>query len=212
MDSIIQDEVTTRRCLWSSLARPHSCGRLAPSPVPATRDVPARDRQSLISTHVCTPHTSVGTSPDAAGKSACATLGICLALGVLFFCGTVLAADETPLASLAKLAADLSENDSDGALDYFDSQMKGYAEIERNIEALTAQADISCSIDIVTDVESNGVHKLDLDWYLQLKSQSDEAQLERRRERVQVQMRLMKGVWKITSLAPLSILEPLHVR
>src|SRR3954447_21155436 len=137
---------------------------------------------------------------------------IALSLGVLLFACIVFAADETPLASLAKLASDLSENDSDGALDYFDSQMKGYSEIERNIEALTAQADISCSIDIVTDEESNGIHKLDLDWYMQLKSQGDDAQLERRRERVRVEMRQIKGVWKILSLAPLSIFEPIHIR
>jgi hypothetical protein len=137
---------------------------------------------------------------------------IALSLGVLLFAGIVFAADETPLASLAKLASDLSENDSDGALDYFDSQMKGYSEIERNIESLTAQADISCSIDIVTDEESNGIHKLDLDWYMQLKSQADEAQLERRRERVHVEMRQVKGVWKILSLTPLSIFEPIHIR
>jgi hypothetical protein len=121
------------------------------------------------------------------------------------------AADQTPFDSLAKLASALSENDSDDALEYFDAHMQSYGQIEQKLEALTAQAEINCAIDVVTDVESNGVHKLDLDWFMQLKSQIDDSQLERRRERVQVEMRQIKNVWKITSLSPIGIFDPLQI-
>ena len=131
----------------------------------------------------------------------------------VFAAGVVmLAAEQTPLASIAKLATALSDGDADTALEYFDSQMKDYAAIEQKIEALTAQADISCAIDIVTDVEADGVHKLDLDWLMQLKSQADDSQLERRRTRVQIEMRAIKGVWKITSISPINILDSIHIR
>jgi hypothetical protein len=126
--------------------------------------------------------------------------------------GVALAADQTPFASLANLATALSESDSDSALEYFDSHMADYGEIEQKIEALTTQADISCAIDIVTDTEAGGIHKLDLDWFMQLKSQIDDSQLERRRERVQVEMRQIKGVWRITSISPISIFGPLQIR
>ena len=86
------------------------------------------------------------------------------------------------------------------------------AAIEQKLEALTAQADISCAIDVVDDMEAGGVHKLDLDWFMQLKSQIDDSQLERRRERVQVEMRQFKGVWKITALSPITIFDPLKIR
>jgi len=132
------------------------------------------------------------------------------AAGAFAFSG--LAADQTPFASLARLATALSESDSDSALDLFDSHMKSYGEIEQKLEALTAQADISCAIDVVDDQEADGAHKLDLDWFMQLKSQVDDSQLERRRERVAVEMRQFKGVWKITSLSPLSIFDPLKIR
>jgi len=124
----------------------------------------------------------------------------------------VLAADQTPLASLAGLATALSDGDADTALEYFDPQMKNYSEIEQKLEALTAQADISCAIDIVTDVEADGVHKLDLDWLMQLKSQADDTQVERRRTRVQVEMRQIKTVWKITSISAIDILDSIHIR
>jgi hypothetical protein len=133
--------------------------------------------------------------------------------GALLCCSiALLAAEETPLARLANLATALSENDPDSALSYFDSQMKGYSTIDANLDALTAQTDISCAIDIVTDEESNGIHKLDLDWLMELKSRGDDPQLERRRERVQVEMRQIKGRWKITSMSPLSILDPIHIK
>lgn len=135
---------------------------------------------------------------------------VVFATGALALSG--LAADQTPLASLAKLATALSESDSDSALDYFDSHMKSYGEIEQKLEALTAQADISCAIDVVDDMEAEGVHKLDLDWFMQLKSQIDDSQFERRRERVQVEMRQFKGVWKITALSPISIFDPLKIQ
>ena len=135
---------------------------------------------------------------------------VVFATGALAFSG--LAADQTPLASLAKLATALSDSDADSALDYFDSHMKSYGEIEQKLEALTAQADISCAIDVVDDMEADGVHKLDLDWFMELKSQIDDSQLERRRERVQVEMRQFKGVWKITSLSPVGIFDPLQIR
>ena len=122
-----------------------------------------------------------------------------------------MAAEQTPLAAIADLATALSESDPDGVLRFFDSQMKDYGTIEADIEALTAQADVSCAIDIVKDDESNGVHKLDLDWFMELKSQGGSPQVERRRERVQVEMREIKGKWKITALSPLSILGPIQI-
>ena len=134
-----------------------------------------------------------------------------LSFGLLLFCFTMVAAEQTPFAAIADLATALSENDPDGVLRYFDSQMKDYGAIEANVEALAAQADVSCAIDIVRDDESNGIHKLDLDWFMELKSQGANPQVERRRERVQVEMREIKGKWKITALSPLSILGPIQI-
>lgn len=140
---------------------------------------------------------------------ACAT---CFAVALVLMASTADAAEKTPLAALASLSTALGDNDADGALEFFDSGMAHYGQIEQNIEALTAQDDVSCAIDIVTDTETNGVHKLDLDWFMELKSQGATAQTEQRRVRVAVEMRLIKGHWKITSLAPVSIFDPIAIR
>jgi hypothetical protein len=133
-------------------------------------------------------------------------------LGLVLFCIALPAAAQTPFAGISNLASALSRNDPDDALSYFDSQMKDFGAIEARIEALTAQADVSCAIDIVADEESNDVHSLDLDWFMELKAQSDDSQLERRRERVRIEMRQIRGRWKITSLSPLSILDPIKIQ
>jgi hypothetical protein len=134
------------------------------------------------------------------------------AVGILAFSGLVLAAEKTPLSSLANLATALTNGDADDALELFDSKMSTYAEIEQKIEALTAQDDINCAIDIVTDEETGGIHKMDLDWFMQLKSQIDDSQLERRRVRVQVEMRQFKGVWKITSISPANVFDQINIK
>lgn len=122
------------------------------------------------------------------------------------------AAEETPFSVLAQLATALSENDVDGALSAFDPAMKDRGEIENRLEALVKQADIACSLDIVADDETGAIHKLDVDWLFELTSQADESRLQRRRERVAIEMRLVKGHWRITSLSPLKILDPLLVQ
>lgn len=129
-----------------------------------------------------------------------------LALGSLMFAATA----DTPLSTIAKLASYLSEGDGPDAIGIFDSSIRGYGDLQNNIDALASQSDVSCAIDPVEDKESDGAHKLDLDWYMEVKSQLDNS-VEKRRERVQVEMRQIKGHWKITALSPASILDPMHL-
>ena len=110
---------------------------------------------------------------------------------------------------IASLANSLSENDGPGALSIFSSGIAGYGEISGDLDALTSQTDVLCAVDIVADNETAGIHKLDTDWYLQLKSRADGGPTERRRERVQLQMELLKGKWRITAISPVEILAPI---
>ncbi len=119
---------------------------------------------------------------------------------------------ESPYSTLAKLSADLSQNDALGAVAAFDSSMKGYGDLERNIESLAAQTTILCAIDVIEDTEKDGVHTLSVDWYMALTSQADTNYTERRREQVILEMRQIKDKWKITSMSPLSILDPIKIQ
>ena len=126
--------------------------------------------------------------------------------------------EETPFTRLAKLATYLSQNSVPEALACFDPKMKDYALIEANIGALGAQTDVLCAIDVIEEkavVQEKGEgdqRKLDTDWYVELRSQADGGPVERRRERVQIEMKKSSNAWKIVALAPVSILDPIHIR
>lgn len=118
---------------------------------------------------------------------------------------------DTPYNLVAKLAEDLTESNVNGALSAFDSSMEGYGKLAQNVESLVAQTTITSAIDVVEDSENNGVHLMHLDWYLTLTLMSDPTRTERRREQVTVEMRQIKGKWKITSMKPLTILDAVAV-
>ena len=139
--------------------------------------------------------------------------GLSLIASVLFLSSAAgqPAAEQTPFAVLANLATYLSQNDFPSAIALFDPQMNGYGEVYRNLDALAAQTDPSCALDILEDEESGNIHKLDVDILLTLKSKADPGRIERRRERVQIEMKQIKGKWKITAFNPLGILDPILI-
>jgi hypothetical protein len=134
------------------------------------------------------------------------------------FLGAVLSAaqPDTPYTRLAKLASYISDGEPIGALEAFDKNIKRYGAITENLQALAAQAEVLCSIDVVEDKEADNdasaVHHLDVDWYMMLKSRADTSLVERRRQRVAITFQLLKGAWRITSLTPEEILAPITIK
>ena len=121
-------------------------------------------------------------------------------------------ADDTPYAALARLASSLSKGDGVAAMAAFDPAMKGYGAMEASVQALVAQADVLCSIEVLQDAAKGADMALDTDWYLQIKSQADGGPTERRRERISVSMRLQAGVWRIVAISSTTILAPINIR
>jgi len=129
------------------------------------------------------------------------------------------AADVDAYSRMSKLASSLSDGDAFRAIESFDRDMPGYHSVVEHIQALTEQAEILCSIDVVTDKEADDpaadVHHLDLDWYLTLTSKLETGPVERRRTRVEVTLRRIKTKsgedWRIVSLAPVTIFDPIKI-
>lgn len=147
----------------------------------------------------------------------------------VFFCALVaaLAAPETQppyYTRIAKMASFISAGDPVGALETFDKTITGYATIAEDLQALAAQTEVLCSIDVVEDKEADDekadVHHLDLDWYMTLKSRSDSGLVEPRRQRVAVTIqrfhagsgRNARDSWRITSFSPVQILAPITIK
>jgi len=122
------------------------------------------------------------------------------------------AEEETPFTRLASLATYLSQNSVPEALACFDPNMKDYALVQADIEAIGAQTDVLCAIDVVEEKGEGNERKLDTDWFVELRSQADGGPVERRRERVQIEMKKFPRAWKIVAMAPVSILAPIHIQ
>lgn len=146
------------------------------------------------------------------GPARTARLRSIVLLAAMAFAAVAAKTPETPVSVLSDLSASLSNSNPAGALSVFDHQMPGYASLERNLQALAEQCDVGSTIEIVTDDEEGGIHKLDLDWFMQVTSRGDSNQLERRRVRVKAEMRQIKGKWKITAIEPVSLFDPLRIR
>ena len=138
-----------------------------------------------------------------------------LALALLFPVLLCRAADEKPLSgpaqAVAQLASALSQGDSVSALETFDPKSPSYSKTETAIAALTAQAEILCSIDIIEEKSSGDTTTLDVDWFMTLKPLTGSGGSERRRERVTVQVHQVRGKWRITSVLPIVILAPITI-
>jgi len=119
------------------------------------------------------------------------------------------AAEDSPHAALARVASALSQNEPQEALAVFDKSGADFGAIEAAIGALTAQAEILCAIEIVEEKTTGSDKVLDTDWFLQLKPSGQGGEATRRRERVSITMRLVRGKWRIVTMKPLSILGPI---
>ena len=111
---------------------------------------------------------------------------------------------------IANLASSLSAGNGPAALSAFDSSAANYGQIANDIDALTSQSDVLCAIDVIADSETGGVHKVDTDWYLEIKPQADGAGAQRRRQRVSLQMESKRGKWKIAAMDPFSVVSPVN--
>ncbi len=133
--------------------------------------------------------------------------------GFLMLCASPLLADtsEPVLSVLTGMASSLSEGNPAGFLKYLDRGIGRYADIESNVNALTAQCEIVCSIEVLTEKLDGDRDALELDWFLQLRSKAEDGPLERRRELVKTDLRKIGKHWKVATLDPISVLRPLKV-
>lgn len=112
---------------------------------------------------------------------------------------------------LASTASALSEahseqpsiaSDAGPFLDHFDSNMPGFAALRDEVEALVAEADVSSSIEIVSDDGDDRKRTLELDWILQIEGQST------RRKILKCTIERRKKDWQFTALDPIDFFKP----
>ena len=113
---------------------------------------------------------------------------------------------------LGALAAALSEGNASAFLDRVDHAMPDYDKLEQYIDALTAEDEVSCSIDILKQEGDDQAQTLQLDWLLQIHPRELVGSVEQRRQTVRCRIERKKKKWKIVALEPITLFAPPAVR
>jgi hypothetical protein len=109
----------------------------------------------------------------------------------------------------ASMGAALAEDNVPGFLKALDPNMPGYDTLRGQLNALVGAAEVASSIDPLKDDGDDAKRSVDLDWYLELRTRENTGPLVRRREIVHCQLQKIKGKWRVTSLAPLTLFNPI---
>jgi hypothetical protein len=106
---------------------------------------------------------------------------------------------------VSTLAAALSANNPQLFMKPLDRDMPGYRRIEQDVNALSGDTYISCTVELISNSGTASAQTADLDWYMSLKSQQDENLIERRRTKVTIKIEKRGKKWVVTSFSPISI-------
>ena len=90
----------------------------------------------------------------------------------------------------------------------FSKDMPGYGTLESNVTALVRQAEVSSSIQTVSEDGDDQARNIDLDWVLEVRSLLEDGPIVRRREVIHCEFRKQKKHWKIVSLKPIDFFAP----
>jgi hypothetical protein len=126
---------------------------------------------------------------------------------------TALAADaqQQVFDLFTKIAGALSDDDPAMFVEAVDPDMPHFDDFRRDIVALTDVADITNSIEVVSDSGDDAHRDEELDWFLEIVGKSDLHPVDRRREVVKFRLERKgnKGKkWKIVSIEPLHFFAP----
>lgn len=95
-------------------------------------------------------------------------------------------------------------------LSHFDKkQFPGYARLESHVVALTRQADVASSIEIIRTEAEDKTSSLTVDWVLQLTPSGGFGPATGRREEITIRFDAAGGKPKIIGLAPVDFFRPL---
>jgi hypothetical protein len=90
----------------------------------------------------------------------------------------------------------------------FNKDMPDYGALENNVTALVKQADVSSSIQTVSEDGTDQARSIDLDWVLEVRSLVQDGPIVRRREVIHCELRKEKKHWKIVLLKPIDFFAP----
>jgi hypothetical protein len=110
--------------------------------------------------------------------------------------------------TISGMASALTDNDSARFMQFIDPAAPNRSALRTDVEALIAQNQISCSIEVLEEKASDDTIDALTDWYMVIRPNQDGASTERRRMRVHVMESKGKRGWRVVEFTPRSILAP----
>jgi hypothetical protein len=108
----------------------------------------------------------------------------------------------------SKIASALSDDDPAMFVEAVDPDMPHFQDFRRDVTALTDLADITNSIEVLSDTGDDTHRAEELDWFLEIVGKSDSRPVERRRDVVKFRLERKGKKWKIVSIDPLHFFAP----
>ncbi len=103
---------------------------------------------------------------------------------------------------LASMASDLSAGNISGFITAFAKDFPTRDELRQQLEGLISAYDINSSVEIQTNTGSEDKQTAKVDWYLALRSRTDNAIAIQRREVLTIEFTRTSKRWRITALTP----------
>jgi hypothetical protein len=107
-----------------------------------------------------------------------------------------------------KIASALSDDDPAMFIEAVDPGMPNFQDFRRDVVALADLADVTNSIEVLSDSGDDTHRAEELDWFLEIVGKSEPHPLERRREVVKFRLERKGKKWKIVSIEPLHFFAP----
>jgi hypothetical protein len=130
-------------------------------------------------------------------------------------------AHDDVIAVFTKMAAALTQTGVDGGtsiagnvdefMSAFSRDFQEYDGLKQNVMALVNNAEISSALDPITEEPGSQTYKIDVDWFLQIRSLQQDGPITSRREVIHCELRREKKQWKIISLAPVNFFAPANL-
>ncbi|HTQ58210.1 MAG TPA: hypothetical protein VMI94_27295 [Bryobacteraceae bacterium] len=130
---------------------------------------------------------------------------------ILFaICTVALAADapQQVFDLFSKIASALADNDATAFVDAVDPNMPHFYDFRAGLAALVATADLTSSVEVISDAGDDTHREAELDWILQIVGRSDPHSVEDRHQTVKFRLERKGKKWKITSIEPLNFFGP----
>jgi hypothetical protein len=107
-----------------------------------------------------------------------------------------------------RIASELSADNPLAFLEAVDHDMPHYLDFQNDLTALADQADITNSIEVLSDEGDEAYRSEELDWFMQIVGKSESHPVEQRRAVVRFRLERRGKKWKIVSIDPLRFFAP----